>query len=357
MKEKDFKQIITSFDAYSPNKKTVDNLVNSLIEKLNKKPLQISDYKYSSWYLVQVYDEADVNIFLNLNLINNINEIYAKKYLFNTLENFLIENDISDLNRTINGFTFKNQDVNYNLNIVSFYEAASFQKILNDYSTKYSLLLNTFKIIKELINQESIKAIDPIVLFGLLENVLKNNDNVENKYYCYLELLIKALDEFVNNRKYTINYLDSNVVLNDFLSEAVISEYKKLRKVLSKATASIEDELKFDSSKEIIIDVNPLKNNNRYEWHYNILGRDMENSGGEYSNTLEDYQTAILKGVFKGLKRVTETPSLINKRIVLKCDYSGILTEVMLSNDENKSRMKTIKQLIETNQLKVTTTI
>ena len=47
--------------------------------------------------------------------------------------------------------------------------------------------------------------------------------------------------------------------------------------------------------------------------------------------------------------------NLVKKRIVLLCDYDGILTEKMLSNDENKSRMKTIKSLIEKHNLKVVT--
>ena len=158
----------------------------------------------------------------------------------------------------------------------------------------------------------------------------------------------------INNRKYVIEYFNNDISIYDLLNETIITEIKKLRKSLSKAISTEEDELKFDSSKEIVIDVNPIKENNVFMWHYKVINKDLENSGGIYQNTVEEYQTAILKGIFKGLKRIVDSPNLINKKIVLKCEYEGILTEKMLSNDENKSRMKTIKQLIETNNLKVT---
>ena len=356
MKEKDFKQIITSFDQYSQNKKTIDNSSSKLIENINKSTnIKIDEYKYSSWYLFQVYDEDDlVSVFINPKTISFIKDEYKNKYILNNLENRLIELDFNSIERTNNQLNFNKDGISYSLYIKEYQDVLNLINKINDLGSKYSLLINTFKIIKELINQDAIKLIDPIILFSLFSNAFKNYELQDNKYYCYLELLIKAIDELINNRKYVIEYFNNEILVYDLLNETIITEIKKLRKSLSKAISTEEDELKFDSSKEIVIDVNPIKENNAFMWHYKVINKDLENSGGIYQNTVEEYQTAILKGIFKGLKRIVDSPNLINKKIVLKCEYEGILTEKMLSNDENKSRMKTIKQLIETNNLKVT---
>ena len=355
MKEKDFKALITTFDEYSNTKKQNDAFIDTLFTKLNTQDFQISDYKYANWALFQVYDELDISLFIDLTTSKINNNNYYDRYLKNALENQLIEQNVDELKRQASTISFCYINKEVTLNIIDFTQVADLQKEINELSNRYSLLLNTFKIIKALINQEQIKAIDPIILFKLYQaNIASLNDN---KYYAHLEILIKAIDEIFNNKKYAIAYFGKEMLLSDLISEANIGEYKRLRKALATAVKVEEDEVKFDSAREVIIDVNPQKAGDIYMWHYALVGRNIENSGGEYQNNLADYQTAILKGIFKGLKKITEMPSLVNKLIVLKCEYSGILTDVMLTNDENKSRMKTIKQLIETNNLKVTTTI
>lgn len=354
MKEKDFKAIITSFDEYSKIKKNNDLYLEDLFKQLNDEDIFFA-FKYADWSLFQTYDDLNIALFVNLQSTKPIDNRYLNRFLVNALENKIITLGVDNLTRLTSSISFNSHEKMVVLNFVPFEEVINLQNEINELSNSFSLLLNTFKIIKYLINQEQIKAIDPVIIFKLYQATL--NELTDNKYYAYLEILIKALDEMINNKKYMINYLGKDALLTDLISEANYSEYKKLRKALANSVRVEEDDLKFDSAKEIIIDVNPIKQDDIYMWHYELVGRNIENSGGEYQDNLPDFQTAILKGVFKGLKKVTEMPSLINKKITLKCDYSGILTDVMLTNDENKSRMKTIKQLIETNNLKVTTTI
>ena len=99
---------------------------------------------------------------------------------------------------------------------------------------------------------------------------------------------------------------------------------------------------------EVTIDVNPIfdKVNKTFSWSYEIVGTDVRNSGGIYLNNETEYQTAVLKGIFKGLKVIVDN-NLTKKKIILKCNYDGILSDKMKSTDENKSRMKTINALIE----------
>ena len=165
------------------------------------------------------------------------------------------------------------------------------------------------------------------------------------------------LDELLNTKKYEISELfESDVLMNINLSETKLAEYRKLRKAISKAISVEEETVKFDSQTEVVVDVNPLYDEAQktFAWHYSLIGRNNENAGGVYQNTEVEYQTAVLKGVFKGLKAVVDG-NLCKKKIILKCNYEGILTDKMLSNDENKSRMKTINKMIEANNLKIQT--
>ena len=160
-----------------------------------------------------------------------------------------------------------------------------------------------------------------------------------------------------NNKKYVLSDVVSNVNLFETISEVKLNEYRKLRKALSKAVQTESEKTLIDSKVEIVIDVNPIFDsvNKTFSWSYELVGKDVKNSGGIYLNNEVEYQTAVLKGIFKGLKVIVDN-NLTKKKIILKCDYDGILTDKMKSSDENKSRMKTINSLIEKNSLKVTCT-
>ena len=201
---------------------------------------------------------------------------------------------------------------------------------------------------------KKIKDIDYKVIISLFMKYLKLND-IENKYYRYLGVLVKGLEDFTQSKKYELLDIVTGQNLSETVSELKMNEYRKLRKVLQKVTAMDEQKIQFDSQLEVVIDVNPIINNDStFGWHYDIVGRGNSNSGGNYPNNESDYQTAVLKGIFKGLKVIIDN-NLVKKRIVLLCDYDDILSEKMLSNDENKSRMKTIKSLIEKHNLKIVT--
>ena len=358
MKEKDYKQIATLFDYNEKEKQefldaitTIETFIKKNLEKGKLNNIQLA---YSSWPMFLVYDDnKEMELYLYIDssplIINNINQ-----YLMNTLENLLLINNIDTLDRSNNQLIFNYLSYKIIINLVDIHQFKAIkekQLTIKEAYKNYSLLSNAFRILRKTIVDNNIKQIDPLVLYELFMNKVSYSA-ISNKYYQYIDIFIKAIDE-LNNKKTTINYFYQDILVTDLLSEAKINEYKKLRKVLASINKIENEEIKYDSLKELIIDVNPKLLGDTILWHFEILNRDIANEGGNYSNNLENYQSAILKGVFKALSKICEYPNLINKNIYLLCDHPSILGDTMLSNEENKSRMKTIKALINNNNLKV----
>ena len=78
----------------------------------------------------------------------------------------------------------------------------------------------------------------------------------------------------------------------------------------------------------------------------------MKNQANEYASGIENYHNALLKGTFKGLKSLIQN-GLVKKKIYILSSFGDIFNPSILSNDENKSRVKTIKALIEQNKLNI----
>lgn len=350
MKEKDFKQIVTSYDDTYKNRVIIDEFIQKFqkeVEENLDNKVKIQEIIKADWLEFNIY--ADItNIKLYLYVESTINNF---SYIMNALENSLIVLNVNQETRLTNSFTFNYLDKQIELVVINKEELndiKDFEQELNDCFKKYGILSNVFKVIHYVVINDAIKDIQPLILFSIFKHSL--NESIENKYYKYLEAFIQSLDDALNNKKYEIDYLKKQLLLTDLLGEAKLNELKKLRKSLAKV-AKDEDETinKFDSSKEVIIDVNPIKNSdNSYSWHFEIIDRGMFNTGA-VSN---DLNSTILKGVFKGLKQVVDTQYLMNKNIYLVCNQN-IFSDEILTSDEAKSRMKTIKQLIENNNLKV----
>ncbi len=363
MTEKDFKKIINDQELKQNNKQTLNTLKDDFVTKVKQllnKRITLVDSKLSGWNVLNIYpntNEVYICLDFNVDVVNKQNETTI---ILNEVENILYYLNASKIERIVNGIKFTVEDVDYYLNLRSDYLTPvsylnSFIKKVDEYNKTYTLLKNTLSIVNYLIEEEVIKEINVIFLTNMFIKTLEK-ESVENKYYKYLGYLVKALDEFTNNKKYEIKDLvvnDSLMVLN--ITEAKLAEYRKLRKAIIKAISVEEETIKFDSQLEVVVDVNPIFNetNKTFSWHYSVIGKNNENMGGVYPNTEVDYQTAVLKGVFKGLKAIVDL-NLTKKKIILKCDYDGILTNKMLTNDENKSRMKTINSLIQNNNLKIT---
>ena len=362
MTEKDFKRIINDQESKQSNKTRLNELKEELVNNISKylhDGVSITDVKLSSWNTLGIYaNTSEINLSLDLNT-NIVNKQYEFNLILNEVENAMYFLNASKVERLNNGLRVVFDDQEYNIELKSDYLTPvsylnNFSKIVEEKCKDYTLLKNTLFIVNHLINEEDIKDINVLFLTNLFIKAL-DKENVENKYYKYLGYLSKALDDFTNNKKFEINDLvESDKIMNLNMTEAKISEYRKLRKAIVKAITIEEEQVKFDSQLEVVVDVNPIFDevNKTFKWHYSLIGKNNENSGGIYKNDEIEYQTAVLKGVFKGLKAVVDS-NLTKKKIILRCNYEGILTSKMLTNDENKSRMKTINSLIENNNLKI----
>ena len=358
MTEKEFKKIITDIDNISLNKQKVAELSNNVINKISNnlhQKVQIKESFVSSYMAFGINYNPDV-IYIAVD-VENINN---NQLIFNAFENALILGEFTKIERTLNFIKFVDNEFTYVLELkvddkapVEYIKALV--KKFDETSSKYTLLQNALKLVNFFEKEEEIKDLDYKVIINLLIKSL--DGDIENKYYKYLSLLIKSLDDMSNNKKYVLSDVVSNVNLFETISEVKLNEYRKLRKALSKAVQTESEKTLIDSKLEVVIDVNPIFDsvNKTFSWSYELVGKDVKNSGGIYLNNEVEYQTAVLKGIFKGLKVIVDN-NLTKKKIILKCDYDGILTDKMKSSDENKSRMKTINSLIEKNSLKVTCT-
>lgn len=362
MTEKDFKRIINDQESKQSSKNRLNELKELLVNNISKylhDEVLIVDAKLSSWNALGIYANTnEIQLALDLNT-NIVNKQYEFNLILNEVESAMYFLNASKVERLNNGLKVILDDQEYlielktdNLTPVSYLN--SFSKIVEEKCKDYTLLKNTLFIVNHLVFEEDIKDINVLFLTNLFIKAL-DKESVENKYYKYLGYLSKALDDFTNNKKFEIyDLVVSDKLMNLNMTEAKISEYRKLRKAIVKAITLEEEQIKFDSQLEVVVDVNPIFDdvNKTFKWHYSVVGKNNENSGGVYKNDEVEYQTAVLKGVFKGLRAVVDM-NLTKKKIILKCDYDGILTSKMLTSDENKSRMKTINSLIENNNLKI----
>ena len=356
MTEKEFKKIITDIDNVSLNKQKVAELSNNVINKISSnlhQQIKIKDYVLSSYMAIGINYNPDV-IYIAVD-VENINN---NQLIFNAFENALILSNFAKIERTSNVIKFSDEDYTYILelrveDVTPVEYIKQLVKKFDEVASKYTLLQNALKLINFFEKEEEIKDLDYKVVINLLFKSL--DDDVENKYYKYLSLLIKSLDDMSNNKKYVLTDVVTSVNLFETISEVKLNEYRKLRKALAKAVQTESEKTLIDSKAEIVIDVNPIFDsvNKTFSWSYELVGKDVKNSGGIYLNNEVEYQTAVLKGIFKGLKVIVDN-NLTKKKIILKCDYDGILSDKMKSSDENKSRIKTINSLIEKHSLKVT---
>ena len=356
MTEKEFKKIITDIDNVSLNKQKVTELTNNVIDQIKQnlhQQIKIKEYISSSYMAFGINYNPDI-IYIAVDVV----DINNNQLIFNAFENALILRNYTKIERTLNVIKFSDEENTYILELrIDEVTPVEYLKRLvkkfDEVASKYTLLQNALKLINFFEKDEEIKDLDYKVIINLLFKSL--DGDVENKYYKYLNLLIKSLDDMSNNKKYVLLDAVTNTNLFETISEVKLNEYRKLRKALAKAVQTESEKTLVDSKVEIVIDVNPIFDsvNKTFSWRYELVDKDVKNSGGIYLNNETEYQTAVLKGIFKGLKVIVDN-NLTKKKIILKCDYDGILSDKMKSSDENKSRMKTINSLIEKYSLKVT---
>ncbi|MGI6711044.1 MAG: hypothetical protein ACOX4W_06380 [Bacilli bacterium] len=316
--------------------------------------------------IVFSFKDKDVKDLINLCLNEIENIIFLNK------ENQLFKNYTRDY---INACaSFSDDKVNYNL-FIRFKESNLFNyevelkklNLFNEYQNKYSLFSNTIKFIRHYQKEENISVLTYELLEFLLMYGLKEYNTV-NKYNDYLNSFIKALDDLLNN--HTLSFTEEKTISKSFYAYSPITneniashinpinvkELRSFRKTLNfLIEANDEDEI--INAPLLTIDVTPIYNEktDSYSWSFEFQNYNIKNSGGAHKNNPIEIKTAILKGLFKALKLVTDSANIQTKNITIKGASNNILKclEKNAEEYENNSRRKTITSLIEANNLKV----
>lgn len=389
MVEKDFRKIITDLEfenSFKQERLSLSKMIERVILKFLSPQAQLTNYQIVGTWAKNTMLKTDplaIGIWLKLNQELDLN--LKTKVLCNEIESALIYG-LSNINQ-IERNQFQNElkitlepEIEINLLIQSFNDDSIIKqfRFVELANQEYTYFKNTILVIKYAIDDLKLKTINEELIEVLLYYSLVHYQ-VENKYYDYLGAFCKGLEDFFSGRKIEVsdmmydrlltkdeNSIFSNkyividpsnkkVNLAEWLNEINIGDYRRLRKKIGKMLENPkEDKFIFDNSTEVIVDVNPVYNNvsNNYAWSFVVVDKGLFNQGGEYKNEDTQIQTAILKGVFKGLKAL-EDNGLFKKKIFLQCDYPDILGNHMLSTPENKSRMRTIKNFIDTKKLNI----
>ena len=106
------------------------------------------------------------------------------------------------------------------------------------------------------------------------------------------------------------------------------------------------------SKEQVVLNINPKEIDNKYVWSYEIENSKYHTDGGSYEKTEENFITASLKALSKGLKTIVDN-NLNKRQIKLVSKYSDLLTRNELYSAENVSRRKTIIAFMEVNNITI----
>lgn len=383
MTEKEIKSQINDLEVNSLEKnllnekfELIKNLINNNINKLFvlkdflptknliRKTNNLNDLTVEA-LLIFSLKEKPIKDLINL-CLNEIENI-----IFLNQENLIFDNFSRD---TTNAYACFNDDaITYKL-YIRFENTDLFNQrfenleidLFNEYQNKFSLFVNTIKLIRHYQKKENISTLSFELLEFLLMYGLKNYNSL-NKYSDYLNSFLKALDDLLNN--YTLSFNEPKSISKSFYAYSSITNenlaahinpinVKELR--LFKKTLSFlieENNITIINAPLLTISVSPIYNDktNTYSWSFEIKNFNIKNSGGSYQNNPLEIKTAILKGIFKALKTITDNPNIQTKNINIQGASNNILKCIEKNTDEyeNNSRRKTIISLIEEKNLKV----
>ena len=195
----------------------------------------------------------------------------------------------------------------------------------------------------------------------------------DNHYETYLNAFIRGIDDFLKQKKICVSNdilkklevtvetatphkgyaiidpTDESVNLVSGITEIKLNDYRKLKKAISKVIDAGAQDL---SKEQVVLHINPKEENGMYVWSYEIENSRYHTDGGSYPQTEENYITACLKALSKGLKTIVDNG--LNKRgIKLVCKYSDLLSRSDLLSSENQSRRKTIIAYMEVNNITI----
>ena len=380
MTEKEFRNLLSEIEFTS--KDIYNNIFTTLSDKLtlsnSKFETQVINKVglYSKQLLIKQSNILEINIVIKC--LKEIDETLKNKVIINELENILIlEIDAYDVSYDSKAkcINCKIGDTSVKIYIQTIIESeieVKKNKLCEAINTKYTYFKNTYKLLKYFMYDTKIDCISDEALFVLL-TYSSEKYFLSNKYDSYIFNFIRCLDDFINQKQIEIesDYSILDISLNDNLktyqvfspfykntnlteniNDVNISEVRKFKKRLQKLFEVENTEVR---SSIIKLNIEPKEvGNNQIAWRYDVVGRNLTNSGGEFENTELEYLNASLKGYFRGLKAICNS-TINNKNITVVTKYKDILKCNTDSNySEINSRRKTITKYIEENKLLIT---
>lgn len=379
MTEKEYKKMISEIDLDCNGRdklnQTYETYLN-LLEGLTS-PFEVKNIRKGGIFQSQMAINKTnyFNILLDVSLENPHNPNYHFELIKNEiLKLILLNSEIKSYEVSENILKIKNDDVVVNLELMdsSMYEIAIKKyKFIEEVSTKYTLFKNVFKIIRNIIDELNIEIISDDMLIVIMTYSLdKYYQN--NKYDNYIMNIANGLEDFINSKKVEIQSEYSNITIENssltkgyiivdpfavdnnlakHINEANIAEIRKLKKRLTKLYEEpVQD---YGSGSILKLNINPQKNaDGTLSWNYDVVGRNLSNSGGTYNDNLVEDKSASLKALFKGLKAIASS-NIYNKNITVITKHKDLLKciEKDPSESENNSRRKTITKYINDNKL------
>lgn len=390
MTEKDFRKLVTDLEVLSDEKIKINEKIDFLTSILtfNKDEFyEVLEVKkvgsFASGTFLTDTDEIDLAVVVKPNIDRSF--VVDNYYILNSIENLIISKyfDIIKLshitrNNSKNMITFTSSSFTINLyvcyleglyDINLFNKRIEFVEIANRDYTYYRNALKIIKYYRD-INKINISGyILEIMLYYSLNEYFR-----DNRYETYLNGFIKTIDEFTKGNKIQVSKdiyqklnidPDNNVKrpymvldltnpkinLTDNVNDVNITEYRKLKKALSKLITTNQN-LEFSSS-TVVLNINPVLNaeKNEYTWNFDINQGLIKNSGGSYGLTEDELLTALYKGLYKGMRAIVDNN--LNKKNIEVISNKGNILKLSSVNEENKSRIKNIETYIKNNDLVV----
>lgn len=394
MTEKDFRKLVTDLEMPRALKENINQVVEIINQKLTE------DLKYASLENItkigslarstMLNDENNVDVLLTIKYESDKTFKLINQLIMNTIVNsvcFAFDQikKVSDVeyNQTNNSIAFTIDGYIYNLYIrysnnnqddIEFTDAEQIQKhiMFTELANRdYTYFRNTVVILKYFRNEQKV-GISGHILETLLYYSL-NEYFKDNHYESYLNAFVRGIDDFLKQKVikisddimkklevsldtapiykgYTIvDPTNPTVNLVNGITEIKLNDYRKLKKAITKVIDASSQDL---SKEQVILHIDPKKENGKYIWSYEIENSRYHTDGGSFELSEENYLTACLKALSKGLKTVVDNN--LNKRgIKLVCKYNDLLSRSDLLNNENASRRKTIIAYMEVNNITI----
>ncbi len=394
MTEKEFRKLVTDLEMPRAFKDNVTNNVELIKEELSKsliKATLIDVCKIGSLARsTMLSDEVNVDLMVTLEyesnktfslfnqlVINNITNTVA--HLFDSIKK---PSDI-EYNQQLNYVSFNIDNIIYNIYVrylnnndedIKFTDSKDIEKhvLFTELANRdYTYFRNTAVIIKYFRNEQKINIsghILEVLLYYSLNEYFK-----DNHYENYLNAFIRGIDDFLKQKPikvsndilkkmevdleiapifkgYTIvDPSNPSINLVSGITEIKLNEYRKLKKAISKVIDASAQDL---SKEQVVLHIDPKLENNQYIWSYEIENSRYHTDGGSFAKTEENYITACLKALSKGLKTIVDN-NLNKRQIKLVCKYNDLLSRSDLLSSENQSRRKTIIAYMEVNNITI----